>query len=393
MMTLFNLLIVFIVPLISGSVDSFDNNFVQPSIAEQQMFKNLLEEFLKLDIDLENVSEILSTFEKPRIVTFPCDTEDVNNLVVNVVETRHAGFTVPEDHEGSVVVGGTYSWQCKITTSSKGIITMDCDNTLKLNPDVINPNEKKDPRSQEVDNLVIIYHELLHGKLMLDAISSSQEWRNDVCNKTPSDKIDYSYSDKQHIIIDPLQEEFAHQLVSKKGGVFFLEEISPTETQNGEFAKIITSRFEHIQLANLGIKVTYRGINTNDLTVTFPQDDIAISGNLKDKTKSGRVWLYAFPETATQTSNLTEIPQWIKNNAAWWSEGTITDSDFLNGIEFLIQNNILKIQGVENNSQSSQEIPLWVRNNAQWWSSGLISDEDFLSGIKYLIEVGIISYP
>ena len=82
----------------------------------------------------------------------------------------------------------------------------------------------------------------------------------------------------------------------------------------------------------------------------------------------------------------------IKNNAAWWSDGTITDSDFLNGIEYLVQNNILQIQDVEKNTQSSQEIPLWVRHNAQWWSSGLISDDDFLSGIKYLIEAGIISY-
>ncbi|HSG74366.1 MAG TPA: hypothetical protein VLA01_04130 [Nitrosopumilaceae archaeon] len=382
-----------LIPFVSGSIDSFDDKFVQPSIAEQQMFKNLLEEFLKLDIEREDVSGILDTFEKPQIVTFPCNIEDVNNLVVNVVETRHAGFTVPEEHEGGVIVGGTYSWQCKITTSSKGIITMDCDNTLKLNPDVINPNEKKDPRSQEVDNLVIIYHELLHGQLMLDAISSSQEWRNDVCNKTTEDKIDYSYSDKQHIIIDPLQEKFADQLINKKGGVFFLEEIIPTETQNGEFSKKITSRFEHDALAYSGVKVTYRGINTNDLTVIFPESDITISGTLIDKTKSGRVWLYIFPESSSTTTNLSEIPEWIKNNAAWWSEGTINDSDFLNGIEFLIQNNILKIQGVESNSNSSEEIPLWIRHNAQWWSSGLISDEDFLSGIKYLIEVGIISYP
>ena len=392
-MAFLNLLILTLIPFVSGSIDSFDDKFIQPSIAEQQIFKNLLEEFLKLDINREDVSGILNTFEKPQIVTFPCNIEDVNNLVVNVVETRHAGFTVPEEHEGGVVVGGTYSWQCKITTSSKGIITMDCDNTLKLNPDVINPNEKKDLRSQEVDNLVIIYHELLHGQLMLDAISSSQEWRNDVCNKTTEDKIDYSYSDKQHIIIDPLQEEFADKLISKKGGVFFLEEIRPTETKNGEFSKKITSRFEHDTLANSGIKVTYRGINTNDLTVTFPESDITISGILIDKTKSGRVWLYAFPESSATTNNLSEIPEWIKNNAAWWSEGTINDSDFLNGIEFLIQNNILKIQGIENNSNSSEEIPLWIRHNAQWWSSGLISDEDFLSGIKYLIEVGIISYP
>ena len=121
------------------------------------------------------------------------------------------------------------------------------------------------------------------------------------------------------------------------------------------------SSFDHIQLANSGIKVTYRGINTNELTVTFPQDDITISGTLYDKTQPGRVWLYAFPESITKTSNLTEIPQWIKNNAAWWSEGTITDLDFLNGIEFLIQNNILKIQGVENNTQSSEKIPLSKR--------------------------------
>lgn len=386
-----SLLILLLVPLVSGSIDTFDKNFVEPSIQEKQMFNNLLSQFLKLDIEREDVSGILETFQKPQIVTFPCNTEDVNQLVVNVVETRQAGFTEPETHEGTVIVGGTYSWQCKITTSSKGIITMDCDNTLKLNPDVINPIEKKDTRSQEVDNLVIIYHELLHGQLMLDAISSSQEWRRDVCNKTPDDKIDYSYSDKKHIIIDPLQEDFAAKLVNKKGGVFFLEKISPNETQNGKFSKTIANRFDHPQLANSGIKVTYRGINTNELTVTFPEEDIAISGTLKDNSENANIWLYAFSET-TKTPNAVKIPQWIKNNAAWWSQGTITDSDFLNGIEYLIQNNILKIQKIENNSQSSEEIPLWIRYNAQWWSSGQISDVDFLSGIKYLIEAGIISY-
>ena len=391
-MEFINFLILFLVPLVSGSIDTFNEKFDQPSIVEQQMFEDLLKKFLKLEVNREDVSGILETFEKPKVVTFPCDKDDVNELVVNVVETRHAGFTVPEEHEGSVIVGGTYSWQCKITTSSKGIITMDCDNTIKLNPDVINPIEKRDPRSQEVDNLVIIYHELLHGQLMLDAISSSQEWRNDVCNKTPEDKIDYSYSDKEHVVIDPLQQDFARQIISQKGGVYFLEEISPEQTQNGEFSKKITSRLEHSQFANSGIKVTYRGVNTEGLTVTFPQNDIAISGILKDVTKSGQVWLYAFPESFTEQSNSPEIPQWIKNNADWWSKGTITDTDFLNGIEFLIQSNVITIQEVENTSQSSEEIPIWIRNNAEWWSSGLISDNDFLSGIKYLIEVGIISY-
>ena len=391
-MIFFNIIIILLVPLSSGSIDTFEDKFVSPKIAEQRMFKDLLDDFLKLDVERRDVSGILETFEKPKVITFPCDIEDVNSLVVNVVETRHSAFTVPEEHEGGVILGGTYSWQCKITTSSKGIITMDCDNTIKLNPDVINPTEKRDERSQEVDNLIIIYHELLHGQLMLDAISSSEEWRNDVCNKTPQDKIDYSYSDKQHIVINPLQEDFARQLVNNKGGVFFLEEISPAETQNGQFSKAITSRIEHVQLANLGIKVTYRGINTDGLTVSFPGNDIVISGSLKDTTEAGQVWLYAFPEFSSEPNTVVEIPQWVKNNAAWWSHGTITDDDFLNGIEFLITNNILEIQGVQNNAQTSEEIPIWVRNNAKWWSSGLIPDEDLLSGIKYLIEAGIISY-
>ena len=391
-MILLNLLILLIVPLVSGSIDSFEDKFIDPSIEEQKMFKNILDEFLKLDIDKKDVSDILDTFEKPRIVTFPCNIEDVNDLVVNVVETRLAGFTVPEEHEGGVIVGGTYSWQCKITTSSKGIITMDCDNTLKLNPDVINPTEEKDQRSQKIDNLVIIYHELLHGQLMLDAISSSQEWRHDVCNKTPTDKIDYSYSDKEHIVINPLQEEFASQLVSKEGGIFFLEKINPIETQNGEFFKKITSRADNPQLIDSGIKVTYRGINTNELYVSFIQEDIVISGILKDKTKSGTIWLYVFPDDNPNINSNQKIPQWIKNNAARWSEETITDSDFLNGIKFLIQNDIMKIQKIEKNSEPSVGIPSWVRNNAEWWSLGLISDEDFVSGIKYLIEAGIIAY-
>lgn len=38
------------------------------------------------------------------------------------------------------------------------------------------------------------------------------------------------------------------------------------------------------------------------------------------------------------------IPPWIKNNAKWWSEGAITDNDFVQGIQFLITNGIIKLR-------------------------------------------------
>ena len=37
------------------------------------------------------------------------------------------------------------------------------------------------------------------------------------------------------------------------------------------------------------------------------------------------------------------IPAWIKNNAAWWSEGQIDDASFVSGIKYMIENGIMEI--------------------------------------------------
>ncbi len=37
------------------------------------------------------------------------------------------------------------------------------------------------------------------------------------------------------------------------------------------------------------------------------------------------------------------IPEWIKTNAGWWAEGSVDDTTFLNGIEFLIENGIINV--------------------------------------------------
>ncbi|MEJ2272051.1 MAG: phosphate/phosphite/phosphonate ABC transporter substrate-binding protein [Candidatus Bathyarchaeota archaeon] len=37
------------------------------------------------------------------------------------------------------------------------------------------------------------------------------------------------------------------------------------------------------------------------------------------------------------------VPEWVKNNAAWWAEGTVDDQTFLNGIEFLINEGVINV--------------------------------------------------
>ena len=47
--------------------------------------------------------------------------------------------------------------------------------------------------------------------------------------------------------------------------------------------------------------------------------------------------------TVTKPGSATHVPMWFKNNACWWSNGKISDSDFLSGIQFLIDKGFLKI--------------------------------------------------
>jgi hypothetical protein len=39
-----------------------------------------------------------------------------------------------------------------------------------------------------------------------------------------------------------------------------------------------------------------------------------------------------------------EIPSWIKNNAGWWADGSIDDNSFVQGIQYLIKEGIMKIE-------------------------------------------------
>ena len=56
------------------------------------------------------------------------------------------------------------------------------------------------------------------------------------------------------------------------------------------------------------------------------------------------------------------VPDWVKNTAGWWASDQITDSAFLQGIQYLIKEGIMFIPPtVVSESASSQEVPSWVK--------------------------------
>ena len=102
----------------------------------------------------------------------------------------------------------------------------------------------------------------------------------------------------------------------------------------------------------------------------------------------------SLPKTTPSTPEVqlpTAIPSWIKNNAGWWADGSIDDDSFVQGIQFLIKEDVLKIPPTTQGSSSgSNEIPSWIKNNAGWWADGSIDDDSFVQGIQFLIKEGIM---
>ena len=89
--------------------------------------------------------------------------------------------------------------------------------------------------------------------------------------------------------------------------------------------------------------------------------------------------------------NPISVPDWIRNNAEWWAIGEIDDSDFVSGIEFMLENNIIMVSNIPpSGNVLTGEIPVWVRNNAHWWSQDLISEEEFVNSLKFLIQEEVI---
>jgi hypothetical protein len=141
-----------------------------------------------------------------------------------------------------------------------------------------------------------------------------------------------------------------------KGPDLSSEEFKVFATKNGEY-KVIFTLYHYSKSGNYQINVKYRGSNVGDVS-------FQLSKHL--------------------------VPDWIKNNAKWWSAEQITDSEFITGVEHLIDKKIIIIPNTKLLENSGQNIPIWIKNTAEWWSLDLVSDDEFVAALEFLVNNGII---
>ncbi len=76
---------------------------------------------------------------------------------------------------------------------------------------------------------------------------------------------------------------------------------------------------------------------TNDASYNFKVSAINSEGTGKES-----ISVSAIPKSPDAPK--LKIPQWVKTNAGWWSEGRISDSEYVQAIEYLINQGIVRIK-------------------------------------------------
>ena len=82
------------------------------------------------------------------------------------------------------------------------------------------------------------------------------------------------------------------------------------------------------------------------------------------------------------------IPPQVSNAAISWANDQISDSEFLENINFLINQKIISLPLQITSEQ--QKIPSWIKISINWWSEEKISDNEFLNMIENLVKRKII---
>jgi len=253
------------------------------------------------------------------------------------------------------------------------------------------------------DNIVTIDDFSSEGRIVHFIINQRELWN--VYNQTDR-------HEGMNFLVKPNSDKIQLSSVTENGQFRVLASSDPENLKSNSKAKINFNIMD-IFLKNRPIAVTYdfsvakngKTIHQQSGTSTDSREEFNVAEFTIPKDVTGIVQLNFKNLNGNDLARTTipvvidrlgvqideiSIPEWIRTNASWWAGGQIDDGTFIQGIEYLIKNEIILIPKTQQESSDTHEIPAWIKNNAAWWADGQIDDETFVQGLQYLIKEGIL---
>ncbi|MEM2760693.1 MAG: hypothetical protein QXU32_12290 [Nitrososphaerales archaeon] len=308
---LFAALLAFMI-LFSSSVPVYASHMMikEASADEKRLFEKVLARLEHHSSIMQvQIDDVKKTLAEPIKIFFSCRSfkeKQVESVSISV-RTHLASFdqTVAEKH-ASGVLSGVYMWDCA-AVKDRYTLTIECVNKLMLNPAFLIKEETETDESKiiaMVENEVVLYHEFLHGELMINAMndaSDSMGWRKDACTFFGSNdnKIDYAPSDGEHKVISAIELDYLARRVNEEGGKMIIKSIEMEDVGGREFTQLIATFDELGPIAKRAFFVFARGINlvSAEVLVSMERGTVSIKGLLDDPSKNGIVRVFVIPKT------------------------------------------------------------------------------------------------
>lgn len=89
--------------------------------------------------------------------------------------------------------------------------------------------------------------------------------------------------------------------------------------------------------------------------------------------------------------DIVQIPNWLKHTTKLWTSSSISDNEYINTLEFLLEKDMIKVPFSKTpKAPSNTEIPIWIKSNSAKWSSNGLTNDEFSIGIQWMLERGVL---
>ena len=143
--------------------------------------------------------------------------------------------------------------------------------------------------------------------------------------------------------------------------------------------------------------IGFRNLPENFILKKIGTDKIAERGEYNNFEFMAMIKKNAVPFSENFETNLfqdvesekIEVIKSFKNYAFAWKQNRISDNDFSKELEILVMTNIIKVAGMEANTSGEYDftVPNWIKNLIGFWSNNAISDKEFMNAIEYILEL------
>lgn len=279
----------------------------EPNQTEKDIFSTTLdrlnESINKGGLVPHSVNDTIGTFSTPFTAQINCsDVEDkeVDKVLINIT-TELVKWNATEAAKIGDGLAGAYFWNPGEPVMEENVKKINFTNYIMFDSDYLSGNN--DTTFGQILNDRLLYHELLHGQLLIDAIKTDANWKEYICKC----KFNNSLADVGHKIIPDLESKLRKNLASDRGFEIIDVKKITVANETGHFeVEIINISKLRKEFYQHGSYVPPGGnVDQNSVEFVYPLDKdgfikeegpIKVKGELIDENKEGKVEVFIDPD-------------------------------------------------------------------------------------------------